>query len=92
MIKNRDYVVFEPKTGAAIVMQSVASSAWQDAFPVIAADGKLVAVINAEILRTMDTDPDLESFTLAADLMVPASAVKESDDLHTALEQMLSQG
>jgi CIC family chloride channel protein len=92
MIRNREYVAFEPRTPAVEVMQSVASSEWQDAFPVLGADGKLVGVVNAEILRTMTTSPDLESFTLAADLMVPASAVKESDDLHSALEQLLTQG
>jgi len=92
MIKNRDYVTFEPKTPAVEVMQSVASSAWQDAFPVIGTDGKLVGVINAEILRAMTTDPDLERFIVAADLMVPPSALKESDDLHSALEQILTQG
>jgi CIC family chloride channel protein len=92
MIRNREYIAFEPKTPAADVLQSVGSSEWQDAFPVLSPEGKLVGVVNAEILRTMAASPDLESFTLAADLMAPASAVKESDDLHSALEQLLTQG
>jgi CIC family chloride channel protein len=92
MIKNRPYVAFEPKTPAVEIIQSVGSSEWQDAFPVIGADGKLVGVVNAEILRTMTTSPDLERFMVAADLMVPASVTKESDDLHSALEQLLTQG
>jgi chloride channel protein, CIC family len=92
MIRNRDYVAFEPRTPTAEVMQSVGTSEWQDAFPVLDPEGKLVGVVNAEILRTMAASPDLEAFTVAADLMVPASAVKESDDLHSALEQLLTQG
>jgi CIC family chloride channel protein len=92
MIKNRDYVSFEPKTSATEVMRSVAGSEWQDAFPVIDGKGKLVGVVNAEILRTMATAPGLETFALADDLMLPSAAVSEEDDLHTALEQMLSQG
>jgi CIC family chloride channel protein len=92
MTKNREYIVFEPKTPAMEVMRSVASSEWQDAFPVIDGNGKLAGVINAEILRTMATAPGLETFALAADLMVPPAAVGEADDLHTALEHMLTQG
>jgi CIC family chloride channel protein len=92
MIRDREFVAFEPKTPAAEIMQSVGGSEWQDAFPVLGADGKLVGVVNAEILRTMTASPDLELFTVAADLMAPAIAVKESDDLHSALEQLLTQG
>jgi chloride channel protein, CIC family len=92
MIRNRQYVAFEPKTPAGEVMQSVGSSEWQDAFPVLGADGNLVGVVHAEILRTIATSPDLERFMLAADLMVPGSTVGESDDLHSALEQLLTQG
>jgi CIC family chloride channel protein len=92
MIRNREYVAFEPKTTAVEVMQSVGGSEWQDAFPVLGKDGSLVGVVHAEILRAMATSPDLERFMLAADLMVPGSTVRESDDLHSALEQLLIQG
>jgi CIC family chloride channel protein len=92
MVKNREYVTFEPRTTAIEVMRSVAGSEWQDAFPVIDGEGKLAGVVNAEILRTLATAPGLETFALAADLMVPAASVSEEDDLHTALEQMLKQG
>jgi CIC family chloride channel protein len=92
MMKDRQYVAFEPKTPAVEVMRSVASSDWQDAFPVLDAEAKLVGVVYAEILRTMTTSPDLGAFALAADLMVPPGALKESDDLHSALEQILVQG
>jgi CIC family chloride channel protein len=92
MIRNREYVAFEPRTPAGEVMQSVGGSEWQDAFPVLGKDGSLVGVVHAEILKAMATSPDLESFMLAADLMVPGSTVRESDDLHSALEQLLTQG
>jgi CIC family chloride channel protein len=92
MVRDREYVSFELKTPALEVMQSVAGSEWQDAFPVIDAQGGLAGVIHAEILRTMAMAPGLETFALAADLMVPPAAVKEEDDLHTALEHFLAQG
>lgn len=92
MVKDREYISFELATPATLVLQSVAGSEWQDAFPVIDAQGGLAGVINAEILRTMATAPGLETFALAADLMVPSAAVTEEDDLHTALEHILTQG
>jgi CIC family chloride channel protein len=91
MIRNRPYVSFELRTPATRVMQSVAGSEWQDAFPVIDERGGLAGVINAEILRTMANAPGLETFAIAADLMVPPAAVGESDDLHTAIERILTQ-
>jgi CIC family chloride channel protein len=92
MIKEREYIAFEPKTPARQVMQSVASSEWQDAFPVISPEGTLVGVISAEILRTMTSDPDLGVFTIAIDMMAAPVSAKETDDLHTALEAMLTHG
>jgi CIC family chloride channel protein len=72
------------------VIQAVAASAWQDAFPVLDDKGKLVGVISSEILRTMAADPDLSAFALADDMMVAPTAVSETDDLHRALEMMLA--
>jgi CIC family chloride channel protein len=92
LIRDRPYISFEPSTKAAEVIQQVASSEWQDAFPVLSADGKLRGVISSEILRTMATNPDLGVFTIADDMMAAPVAVKESDDLHTALETLLKQG
>ena len=71
------------------VIDRVASNAWQDAFPVLSADGTVVGVVTSEILRTMAADPDVGPLTIAHDLMVPVVSVNESDDLHTALETVL---
>ena len=88
--RDRPYVTFERKTPASQVMHAVAESGWQDAFPVLAEDGKLLGVISAEILRTMTTDPDVGKFALADDLMASPLSVKDSEDLHVALEQILA--
>jgi CIC family chloride channel protein len=92
MVKDRAFVAFEPRTVAAEVIRRVAESEWQDAFPVLDGDGKLKGVISADILRTMATDPDVGQFALADDMMAPPLSVKESDDLHTALEAILTHG
>jgi len=92
LVRGREFIAFDPRTPAREVIQKVASSAWQDVFPVLTADGKLMGVISAEILRTMTTDPDLGVFTIADDMMVAPVSVKESDDLHMALETLLKHG
>jgi chloride channel protein, CIC family len=90
VVKNRTYTTFVRKTHASDVIQAVASATWQHAFPVLSAEGKLVGVISEEILRTMAADPDVGTFALADDMMNPPVSVKESDDLHTALELLLA--
>jgi CIC family chloride channel protein len=92
VVKGRAFVSFEPRTPAAQVIRRVAESEWQDAFPVLDEEGKLKGVISADILRTMATDPDVGQFALADDMMAPPLSVEESDDLHTALEAILTHG
>lgn len=92
VVRDRPYVTFERRTPAAEVIQKVASSGWQDAFPVVSEDGKLAGIVSAEILKTMAVDPDLASFALADDMMSAPLSVNEADDLHVALEAMLTHG
>ncbi len=92
LVRERQFVSFQPRTPAAEVIQKVAASEWQDAFPVLSPEGKLLGVISADILRTMATDPDLGVFTIADDMMAAPVTVRVTDDLHTALETLLKHG
>jgi CIC family chloride channel protein len=92
MTKDRPFDSFEPRTPGREVVQRVAASEWQDIFPVLAPDGKLLGVVTAEILRTTAAEPGVGDFALAADMMSPPFAVKPSDDLRRALELILEQG
>ncbi len=92
VVRDRPYVTFERGTPASEVIQKVAGSGWQDAFPVVTEDGKVAGIVSAEILRTMAADPDLAGFALADDMMSAPLSVSESDDLHVALEAMLTHG
>jgi CIC family chloride channel protein len=89
VVKNRPYVTFTRKTPAAEVIQRVADSAWQDAFPVLETDGKLAGVISSDILRTMASDPEVSALALADDMMAAPLSVRENEDLHVALDLML---
>jgi CIC family chloride channel protein len=92
VVRERPYISFTRGTPAGEVIAQVAASEWQDAFPVLGADGKLAGIISADVLRTMATNPDLSMFALADDMMTAPISVRENDDLHVALETMLKNG
>jgi CIC family chloride channel protein len=90
--KDKPFTTFERRTPASVVMQKVAESEWQDAFPVLEADGTLVGIVSSDILRTLSADPDIGAFAVADDLMGPPISVSEKDNLHTAVEKLLECG
>ncbi|HEY2509878.1 MAG TPA: chloride channel protein [Polyangiaceae bacterium] len=92
VVRDRPYTSFTRKARAAEVIEKVAASEWQDAFPVLGDDGKLEGVINVDVLRTMANNPDLSIFALADDMMAAPVSISVNDDLHVALETMLEQG
>jgi len=90
VIKDRPFITFLRDTPSREVIRQIASSAWQDAFPVLDEHGKLAGIVNAEVMRTMAADPDLSGLALADDMMVAPVSVHLGDDLHVALELLLS--
>lgn len=90
LVKDRPLATFRRNTAARDVVRVVAAADFQDAFPVLADDGTLVGVITAEILRTTAADPDVSALALADDMMGAPIAVRETDDLHNALELMIA--
>lgn len=92
MTKDRPFVTFTERTAANEVIRLVASSEWQDAFPVLSDEGKLAGVITTEILRTMASEPEVGAFALAADMMSAPLAIESSGNLRTALELILQHG
>jgi CIC family chloride channel protein len=92
VVLNRPYETFITRTPAREVIQRAANSAWQDVFPVLDPQGKMVGMVLSEVLRTMAANPDLGEFAIADDLMVPPVSVKDSDDLQRALEVLLEYG
>jgi CIC family chloride channel protein len=92
IVRDRPYVTFTTRTPALEVVQKAAASAWQDVFPVLDDDGKVVGIVLSEVLRTMAANPDLGPITIALDLMVPPVSIKDTDDLQRALEVILEHG
>jgi CIC family chloride channel protein len=92
VVRDRPYEVFDTRTPAREVIQKAAGSTWQDVFPVLGAEGKVVGMVLSDVLRTMAANPDLGELAIAHDLMVPPVSVRDTDDLQRALKAILEQG
>ena len=90
-VRDRPFVSFEMATTAHQVIQQLADSSWQDVFPVVGKDGKMVGMVDTALLRTFASQPDFEFVTVAADLMQAPISVSTSESLHAAIEIMLRQ-
>ena len=89
VVKKRPYVSFHPQTPAVEVVRRLAGGGWQDVFPVLSDDQKVVGVITIEILRTIAQDPSIAELTIADDMMLPPVVVHDDDDVSSALEVLL---
>ncbi len=92
LVAGREVVSFERKTPARDVLRGIATSDWQDSFPVLDETKKLVGVVTTEILRVAAVEPEAVELAIAEDIMAAPVAVSKTDDLHVALEVMLAHG
>jgi CIC family chloride channel protein len=92
VVRDRPYATFTTRTAASEVIQKAAASSWQDIFPVLNDEGKVVGMVLSDVLRTIAANPDLAQLTIVHDFMVPPASVADSDDLQSALETILEHG
>jgi len=89
VITDRPYITLDARTPAMEVFRRIASSDWQDAFPVMDEAGKVIGVVNSEILRATAAEPEVGELGIAHDMMAVPVTVLDTDDLHVALDAML---
>ncbi|MFP6684933.1 MAG: chloride channel protein, partial [Polyangiaceae bacterium] len=92
MSHGDDFVHFDPGTPVPQLMQEVRANNWQDVFPVLDKEGKVIGMITPELLRLMAGDDDIAAFAVALDAMQAAVHVKPEDDPRVASERMISHG
>jgi chloride channel protein, CIC family len=88
-LRDRSYVWFQRSTPATEVLRKIADSSWQDMFPVLGDEGRMVGMVNADVVRSLAAERGSELLTLAADLMEPPLSVTASSSLHVAMDLML---
>jgi CIC family chloride channel protein len=92
MIAGRPFVKFELRSSTNELIAKAADASWQDVFPVLDADEKMVGMVTNDVVRLLATERELEPLTLAADAMQPPVCARPDDDLRTATEMMLAHG
>ncbi|XXT17476.1 chloride channel protein [Sorangium sp. So ce429] len=92
VIRSRPFVSFEARTPASSVIERIAACEWQDTFPVLSEEGKVIGTIDAEILRATAMSPELSGLAIAHDMMESPASVSETEDLHGALQVLLEHG
>ncbi len=92
MIKDTDFVAFEPGTNAAEMLRRVTDASWQDVFPVLDADKKMLGFVTMDSLRIVAAEPELAPMTIAADAMLPAVSLRPHDTLRGAAEAFVAHG
>jgi chloride channel protein, CIC family len=92
VMSHKRHVSFEPTTPAAEMLRASAEVPWQDVFPVIDADGRMIGLVGSPALRLLATEADDSRWALAADLMQGPVTVRAEDDLSTATRELLANG
>ncbi len=91
-VKDRPFISFEPGASASEVLRRTSEPSWQDLFPVLDAEARMIGVITNEELRILAAEPELALVVTAIDLMRPPVGVKLTDDLRKAFETMRREG
>jgi len=84
MSHGRPFTTFRPSTPATEMLREVSDATWQDVFPVIDAQGRMIGLVSAEAMRVLATEQKGAPWALAADVMQPAVSVHPEDDLREA--------
>ncbi len=90
--RDRPYASFSRTSKVPEVMAKIAQNAWQDVFPVVDEAGKMIGIIDASIVRTLATESEIVGLAVADDIMQPPIELRLDDDLHDALEVMMTRG
>lgn len=92
IVKDRPFVSFEPGAPASEVLRRTSGPSWQDVFPVLDGEARLIGIITNEELRILAAEPELALVVTAVDLMRPAVTIKQADPLRKAFEAMRAEG
>lgn len=92
IVQDRPYVAFEARAPASQVVERIATCEEQDTFPVLSDQGEVIGTIDADILRATAVSPELGDVAIAHDMMVTPASIRDTEDMHQALQALLEHG
>lgn len=91
-IEKRPPVLFELRTPLPDMLDRLADATWQDVFPVVDEQRKMVGLVSAASIQSLARDGTGATAIVAADVMQPPAAVHLDDDLRAVTERLLAHG
>ena len=92
MTHGQPFVSFDPRTPAQEMIRHVSEATWQDVFPVVGREGKMIGLVTGDSMRVLGTEGNNLPWALAADVMQPPVCVHPEDDLRKATEVLVANG
>lgn len=92
MVSERPFVSFSPRATAHDVIERVGEADWQNVFPVVDADQRLLGLVTSEAAHVLAAQAEDARWTIVADMMQPAVSVRREDDLHAATKALVESG
>lgn len=92
MTSGRPFVTFDRATSALAMLERAGESTWQDVFPVVDDDRRLIGLVSADAMRVLAAESGNMSWAVAVDIMQPAISVRSDDDLRVATERLVTNG
>jgi CIC family chloride channel protein len=92
VMSGRPHISFERSTQASAMLRASAEVPWQEVFPVVDAERRMIGFVGASSLRLLATEADDSRWAVAADIMQEMVAVRPDDHLSTATGELLANG
>lgn len=92
VVRDRPFASFELASQPAEILERTAEPSWQDVFPVLDDEARVVGMITTDMLRVLAAERELHGLVNAADLMRPLTSVTLNDPLRKAFQLMRHQG
>ncbi len=86
------FATFTPDESAARLLEVVQTAGRQEVFPVLDDEQRLIGIITLDDLTALAAEPELDGLVRADDVMRPPVAVRRTDLVSRALDQMTSMG
>jgi len=92
MLPERPFVSFSPGSTAREVIDKVGDADWQNVFPVVDRERRLLGLVTSEAAHVLAQQAEDARWTIVADFMQPAVSVRAEDDLHGATKALVESG